>query len=307
MAASNLSTLSSSSLNKPKLSFSSSSFNHSTANTCFFHNKTLLSNSNPKTSLSHSYNYKTLSCTNNNPNNTFPFTNIAANDDDDEKPREECGVVGIYGDPEASRLCYLALHALQHRGQEGAGIVTVNHNKVLQTITGVGLVSEVFNDTKLRQLPGTLAIGHVRYSTAGQSMLKNVQPFVAGYRFGSVGVAHNGNFVNYRSLRNELEESGSIFNTTSDTEVLLHLIATSNHRPFIARIVEACEKVKGAYSIVFVTEDKLVAVRDPFGFRPLVMGRRSNGSVVFASETCALDLIEATYEREVYPDRKSVV
>lgn len=138
-------------------------------------------------------------------------------------------------------------------------------------------------------------------------MLKNVQPFVAGYRFGSVGVAHNGNFVNYRSLRNELEESGSIFNTTSDTEVLLHLIATSNHRPFIARIVEACEKVKGAYSIVFVTEDKLVAVRDPFGFRPLVMGRRSNGSVVFASETCALDLIEATYEREVYPGEIMVV
>ncbi|KAK9287478.1 hypothetical protein L1049_015899 [Liquidambar formosana] len=118
--------------------------------------------------------------------------------DDDDKPREECGVVGIYGDPEASRLCYLALHALQHRGQEGAGIVAV-HNNVLQSVTGVGLVSEVFSESKLHQLPGDLAIGHVRYSTAGASMLKNVQPFVAGYRFGSVGVAHNGNLVNYRT------------------------------------------------------------------------------------------------------------
>ncbi|KAJ6671468.1 AMIDOPHOSPHORIBOSYLTRANSFERASE [Salix viminalis] len=222
-------------------------------------------------------------------------------DDDDEKPREECGVVGIYGDSEASRLCYLALHALQHRGQEGAGIVTVNDNKVLQSVTGVGLVSEVFNESKLDQLPGDLAIGHVRYSTAGSSMLKNVQPFVAGYRFGSVGVAHNGNLVNYMKLRAMLEENGSIFNTSSDTEVVLHLIATSKTRPFFLRIVDACEKLEGAYSMVFLTEDKLVAVRDPYGFRPLVMGRRSNGAVVFASETCALDLIEATYEREVYP------
>ncbi|XVE48942.1 hypothetical protein DITRI_Ditri01bG0042600 [Diplodiscus trichospermus] len=226
--------------------------------------------------------------------------------DDDDKPREECGVVGIFGDPEASRLCYLALHALQHRGQEGAGIVAVNNN-VLQSITGVGLVSEVFNESKLDQLPGEMAIGHVRYSTAGASMLKNVQPFVAGYRFGSVGVAHNGNLVNYRALRAMLEDNGSIFNTSSDTEVVLHLIAISKARPFFLRIVDACEKLEGAYSMVFVTEDKLVAVRDPYGFRPLVMGRRSNGAVVFASETCALDLIEATYEREVYPGEVLVV
>ncbi|KAI6677632.1 hypothetical protein NL676_038428 [Syzygium grande] len=224
----------------------------------------------------------------------------ALRDESDDKPREECGVVGIYGDPEASRLCYLALHALQHRGQEGAGIVAV-HDNVLQSITGVGLVSEVFNQPKLDQLPGSSAIGHVRYSTAGSSMLKNVQPFVAGYRFGSVGVAHNGNLVNYRALRAQLEESGSIFNTSSDTEVVLHLIAISKARPFFVRIIEACEKLKGAYSMVFLTEDKLVAVRDPHGFRPLVMGRRSNGAYVFASETCALDLIEATYVREVNP------
>ncbi|KAG6410873.1 hypothetical protein SASPL_128946 [Salvia splendens] len=226
--------------------------------------------------------------------------------DDDDKPREECGVVGIYGDPEASRLSYLALHALQHRGQEGAGIVAVN-NGVLQSLTGVGLVSEVFNQSKLDKLPGDMAIGHVRYSTAGSSMLKNVQPFVAGYRYGSVGVAHNGNLVNYQSLRAQLEENGSIFNTSSDTEAVLHLIATSKARPFFLRIVDACEKLEGAYSMVFVTEDKLVAVRDPYGFRPLVMGRRSNGAVVFASETCALDLIDATYEREVFPGEVVVV
>ncbi|RAL49329.1 unnamed protein product [Cuscuta campestris] len=231
-------------------------------------------------------------------------------DYDDERsndhPREECGVVGIYGDPEASRLCYLALHALQHRGQEGAGIVAV-HDNILQHITGVGLVSDVFTESELDKLPGEIAIGHVRYSTAGSSMLKNVQPFVASCRFGSVGVAHNGNLVNYESLRATLEENGSIFNTSSDTEVILHLIAISKARPFILRIVEACEKLEGAYSLVFVTEDKLVAVRDPFGFRPLVMGRRRNGAVVFASETCALDLIEATFEREIYPGEVVVV
>ncbi|KAF7143831.1 hypothetical protein RHSIM_Rhsim05G0067600 [Rhododendron simsii] len=243
-----------------------------------------------------------------NPDHQSLSINSDDDDDDyyDDKPREECGVVGIYGDPEASRLCYLALHALQHRGQEGAGIVAVNGD-VLQSVTGVGLVADVFNESKLRQLPGDLAIGHVRYSTAGSSMLKNVQPFVAGYRFGSVGVAHNGNLVNYQSLRAMLEENGSIFNTSSDTEVVLHLIAISKARPFFLRIVEACEKLEGAYSMVFLTEDKLVAVRDPYGFRPLVMGRRSNGAIVFASETCALDLIEATYEREVHPGEVLVV
>ncbi|KAG2398939.1 Amidophosphoribosyltransferase protein [Vigna angularis] len=154
------------------------------------------------------------------------------------------------------------------------------------------------------ELPGSCAIANVRYSTAGHSKLVSVQPFVAGYRFGSVAVAHNGNFVNYRS---KLEDNGSIFNMTSDTEVVLHLIATSKHRPFLLRVVNACENLKGAYSLVFLTEDKLVAVRDPFGFRPLVMGRRKNGAMVFASETCALDLIDATYEREVNPSEVVVV
>ncbi|KAH7516689.1 amidophosphoribosyltransferase, chloroplastic [Ziziphus jujuba] len=231
---------------------------------------------------------------------------------DDDKPREECGVVGIYGDPDASILCRSALHKLQHRGQEGAGIVSVNDDGVLRSVTGLGLVSDVFNDksnnSKLDQLPGHSAIGHVRYSTSGSSMLKNVQPFIASYKFGSVGIAHNGNLVNYRVLRAKLEDHGSIFNTTSDTEVVLHLIAMSKHRTFLSRIVDACTQLEGAYSMVFVTKDELVAVRDPYGFRPLVMGRRrSNGAVVFASETCAFDPIEATYEKEVSPGELVVV
>ncbi|PHT78681.1 Amidophosphoribosyltransferase 2, chloroplastic [Capsicum annuum] len=194
----------------------------------------------------------------------------------------------------------LALHALQHHGQEGAGIICVNDN-VHKSITGVGLVFDVFSELKLDRLPGDLAIRHVRYSTAGASMLKNVQPFVASYRFGSVGVAHKWNLVNYKQFCGELEENGLIFNTSSDTEVVLHLIALSKARPFLLRIVEACEKIKGAYFMMFATEDKLVAVRDPYGFRPLVIGRRSNGAIVFASKTCALDLIEATYEMDVLP------
>ncbi|KAL3515086.1 hypothetical protein ACH5RR_021988 [Cinchona calisaya] len=267
--------------------------------------KTLLKPCHPIVTHNHNHNHRTHLTTIASSTSKNPISDVFS-DDYDDKPREECGVVGIYGDPEASRLCYLALHALQHRGQEGAGIVSV-HDKVLKSITGVGLVSDVFNESKLTQLPGDMAIGHVRYSTAGSSMLKNVQPFVAGYRFGSVGVAHNGNLVNYQSLRARLEENGSIFNTSSDTEVVLHLIAISKERPFFMRIVEACRQLEGAYSMVFVTEDKLVAVRDPYGFRPLVMGRRSNGAVVFASETCALDLIEATYEREVMPGEVLVV
>ncbi|KAK7342118.1 hypothetical protein VNO80_25061 [Phaseolus coccineus] len=205
------------------------------------------------------------------------FPTAAASACDDDNPREKCGVVGIYCDLEAFRLCYLALHVLQHRGQEGIGIVTF-HNNFLQSITGVGLVSDVFNESKLDQLPGSLAIGHVRYSIAGESMLKHVQPFVTGYRFGSIDVAYNGNLVNYDTLRSNLEYLGSIFNTTSDTEVVLYLIATSKHRPFILLIVDACEKLKGALSIVFVTEDKLMAVRDPFGFRPSSWGGEATAS-----------------------------
>lgn len=229
--------------------------------------------------------------------------------DDADKPRDECGVVGIIGDPDAAELCSLALHALQHRGQEGAGIVS-SDGITLHSVTGLGLVSEVFHDPRtLGPLKGDSAIGHVRYSTAGAaSALANVQPFLAGYRFGKLAVAHNGNLVNYRRLRFDLESRGSIFNTSSDTEVILHLIATSSSRPLLSRIVEACESIEGAYSLVFLTENKLFAVRDPHGFRPLVMGRRRpTGAIVFASETCALDLINAEVEREVNPGEVLVV
>ncbi|KAF8109542.1 hypothetical protein N665_0094s0014 [Sinapis alba] len=236
------------------------------------------------------------------------LTQVGNEEDGEEKLQEECGVVGIHGDPEASRLSYLALHALQHRGQEGAGIVAVNDQKGLESITGVGLVSEVFTESKLNSLAGDMAIGHVRYSTSGAStMLKNVQPFIATCKLGSLAVAHNGNFLNYKQLKRKLEESGSIFITSSDTELVLHLIAKSKAKTFLLRIIDACEKLRGAFSMVFVFEDKLIAVRDPFGFRPLVMGRRSNGAVVFASETCALDLIDARYEREVCPGEIVVV
>ncbi|KAG0453572.1 hypothetical protein HPP92_024876 [Vanilla planifolia] len=242
---------------------------------------------------------------------SFPFIDLQ-----EDKPREECGIVGIIGDPDAPYLCSVALHALQHRGQEGAGIVSTYRTNdggpaSLRSVTGLGLVSHVFEDkSKFNYLSGSAAIGHVRYSTAGAaSSLANVQPFLAGYRFGQLAVAHNGNLVNYSSLRARLEDSGSIFNTSSDTEVVLHLIANSKSRPLVSRIVEACESLQGAYSLLFLTENKLFAVRDPHGFRPLVLGRlrRPGRAVVLASETCALDLIEADYEREVNPGEVIVV
>ncbi|WOL15644.1 hypothetical protein Cni_G24425 [Canna indica] len=225
-----------------------------------------------------------------------------------DKPREECGVFGIIGEPEAANMCYLGLHALQHRGQEGAGIVT-SDGAALHSHTGLGLVSEVFPQaSSLKQLVGSAGIGHNRYSTSGAaSALANVQPFVAGYRFGQLSVAHNGNLVNSQSLRYDLESKGSIFSTSSDTEVILHLIATSSSRPLLARIIEACGSLEGSYSLLILTADKLFAVRDPHGFRPLVMGRRPNGAIVFASETCALDLISAEYVRDVNPGELVVV
>ncbi|KAF8716583.1 hypothetical protein HU200_026269 [Digitaria exilis] len=239
------------------------------------------------------------------PDRITPFSFDA---DGDDHPREECGVFGVIGDPDASSLCYLGLQKLQHRGEEGAGIAAADADGKLKSVTGLGLVGDVFGDpTRLAKLPGDAAIGHVRYSTAGASSMRNVQPFLAAYRFGQLAVAHNGNLVNYQALRNKLEAQGSIFNTSSDTEVILHLIATSLSRPLLSRICDACERLNGAYSLLFLTADKVFAVRDPFGFRPLVMGRRPNGAVVFASETCALDLIDAAYEREVAPGEVVVV
>jgi amidophosphoribosyltransferase len=216
---------------------------------------------------------------------------------------EECGVVGIYGHPEAANLAYLSLYALQHRGQESAGIVSSN-GQTLLAHRGMGLVADIFDEKIIRRLDGSSAVGHNRYSTAGSTVLKNSQPLVVKYTHGSLAVAHNGNLVNAEELRARLEAHGSIFQSTVDTEVILHLIAASRGTRLVDRIIEALWQVRGAYSLVFLSEDEMVAVRDPYGFRPLVLGRIKDGSKethVVASETCALDLIGAAYEREVGP------
>jgi len=217
-----------------------------------------------------------------------------------DKFKDECGVFGIFGHPEAANMSYLGLYALQHRGQEGCGISAADGSKI-RTHVGGGLVADVFKDNKIfNSLPGQAAIGHVRYSTAGGDSLKNCQPITVNYSRGSIAVAHNGNLVNAQEVRCELEKSGSIFSTTSDTEVIVHLLARSQADALADRMAEALRAVRGAYSLVFLTETRMVAVRDPSGFRPLVLGK-VDGAYVVASETCALDLIEAEYIREVEP------
>ena len=213
--------------------------------------------------------------------------------------REECGVVGVFGHPEAANLVYLGLYALQHRGQEAAGIVSVADD-ILISHRGLGLVADVFNQDIMRKLEGTSAIGHNRYSTSGQTLLKNTQPFVVEYGHGGLALAHNGNLVNAIELRQRLQEDGSIFQSNVDTEVIVHLMAASKAERTIDRVVAALSAVRGAYSLVFLTPSELIAARDPNGFRPLVIGRIKD-AVVIASETCALDLLDAAYEREVEP------
>lgn len=219
--------------------------------------------------------------------------------------RDECGVFGLYGDPEAANLTCLGLHSLQHRGQEGAGIATADGG-LIRTHRGLGLVSDVFDAARLRTLSGSLAVGHVRYSTAGEASLRNVQPFTVRCRAGQVSVVHNGNLVNAAGLKAELEERGSIFNTTSDTEVILHLIASSSQATFVNRLVDAIARLTGAYSLVVMTPDTLVAVRDPRGFRPLVLGKLGDAWVV-CSESCALTLIGASLVREVEPGEMVII
>jgi len=218
--------------------------------------------------------------------------------------REECAVVGVYGHPEAANMVYLGLYALQHRGQESCGIVSSNGD-ILISHRQMGLVADAFKEDVIRRLDGTSAIGHNRYSTSGQSHIKNAQPFVVEYSQGPIAVSHNGNLVNGTVLREELERSGSIFQSTSDTEAIIHLIARSRESTVMGRIVEALSRARGAYSLVFLTPDRLIAARDPYGFRPMVLGRLQSGGkpdgFVVASETCALDLIEAQYLREVEP------
>lgn len=221
--------------------------------------------------------------------------------------RDECGVVGIWGHVEAANLAYLGLYALQHRGQEGAGIVS-SDGLHLKAMRGRGLVADVFRDKeRLSTLVGTRAIGHVRYSTAGGDEDANVQPLMVRYGGGNLAVSHNGNYVNARSVREELEAEGAIFQSSSDTEVLVHLVARSRQRSFVNRVVDALSRVQGAGSVLVMTERLMIATRDPHGFRPLVLGRLPGGGWVFASETPALDLIEATYVRDIDPGEVVVV
>ncbi len=210
-----------------------------------------------------------------------------------------CGVFGIYGHEEAANLTYLGLHALQHRGQESAGIVTRSEEGMHQQVR-MGLVSDGFKASTLEKLPGQSAIGHVRYSTSGQSEIRNAQPFLFEYAHGSLSIAHNGNLVNAAALRRRLEISGSIFQTNSDTEVLVHLMAQAREPESIERIASALRQVTGAYSLLLLTETRMIAMRDPHGFRPLAMGRLKD-AIVFSSETCAFGLIEAQFERELEP------
>ncbi len=218
---------------------------------------------------------------------------------------EECGVFGVLGHPEAANLVYLGLYALQHRGQESAGIAS-SDGEVIIFHKQMGVVADIFSEDILAKLPGNLAIGHVRYSTAGTSELKNAQPFVVDFESGSIAIAHNGNLVNAQRLKNELEVQGSIFQSTMDTEVIIHLIARSRLDRIEDRIVDALSRVRGAYSLVFLTRDKLIGVRDPHGIRPLVFGK-IKGGYVLCSETCALDLIEGEVLREVEPGEMIVV
>jgi amidophosphoribosyltransferase len=222
------------------------------------------------------------------------------------RPTEECGIFGIYDHPEASNLAYLGLYALQHRGQESCGIVSSDGTE-LHAHKSMGLVADVFgNEDIFRTLPGRSAIGHVRYSTTGSSVIKNVQPIMVDYSRGSIALAHNGNLVNAQIIKDELEAYGSIFQTTMDTEIIVHLLATSKASSLVDRLTEALNRVKGAYCLLLLTETRMVAVRDPHGFRPLCLGRLGDAYVV-ASESCALDLIEAEFVREIEPGEVVVI
>jgi len=222
-----------------------------------------------------------------------------------DKFRDECGVFGIFGHPEAANLTYLGLFALQHRGQESAGIAVADGGKI-RVSRAMGQVADAFDEAALAKLPGHLAIGHTRYSTAGESKLENAQPFAIDCAHGQIAVAHNGNLVNARELRDDLVRAGSIFQTTSDTEVVLQLYARSRAPTVEEALVESISQVSGAFSMVLLTKNRLIAARDPHGFRPLALGRLGDAWIV-CSETCAMDLIGATYEREVEPGELLII
>lgn len=227
-----------------------------------------------------------------------------------DKLHEECGVFALYGHPEAANLVYLGLYALQHRGQESAGIASSDGRKI-HSVRKMGHVADIFTPGVLNQLPGSLAIGHTRYSTAGDTSIRNAQPLSVACSKGQVAVAHNGNLTNAIELRRELEEDGSIFQSTSDTEVVLHLVARSRERTLSGALRDALLQIEGAFSLVFLAEDRIIVARDPHGFRPLAIGRLEvpDGppATVFASETCAFDLIGATYEGDVEPGEMVII
>ncbi|NCW27316.1 MAG: amidophosphoribosyltransferase [Verrucomicrobia bacterium] len=216
-------------------------------------------------------------------------------------PKHECGVFGVYNHPNAAELTYYGLYALQHRGQESAGIVTARDlGKPFAIKRGMGLVGQVFSEQDLKELAGTRAVGHVRYSTTGSSNLKNAQPLTVETSRGQIAIAHNGNLVNAGVLREELEAAGSIFQTTTDSEIILHLISRPNPAIGGGALAQALSRVHGAYSLILMGENEVIAARDPFGFRPLVIGRLDE-AIIFSSETCALDLVGAEFVREVEP------
>src|SRR5262247_1141926 len=222
-----------------------------------------------------------------------------------DKFKDECGVFGIFGHPEAANMTYLGLYALQHRGQESAGISASDGERV-RISRAMGYVADTFDGPTLAQLPGSLAVGHVRYSTAGESKLLNAQPILIECGHGQIAIAHNGNLVNARELRDELVRQGSIFQSSADTEVVLHLYARSKARTVEDALIEAVSQVQGAFSFVLLTKDRVIAVRDPHGFRPLALGRLGDALVV-CSETCAMDLIGATYVRDVEPGEVLII
>jgi len=222
-----------------------------------------------------------------------------------DKFKDECGVFGIFGHPEAANMTYLGLYALQHRGQESAGIAASDGQQV-RVSKAMGYVADVFGSDTLATLPGRSAIGHVRYSTAGESRLANAQPFLIDCAHGQISICHNGNLVNADGLRNELVGQGSIFQSGSDTEVVLHLFARSKARTAEDAVIDSVTQVQGAFSFLMLTKDRMIAVRDPHGFRPLALGRLGDAFVV-CSETCAMDLIGASYVRDIEPGEVLVV
>ena len=217
-----------------------------------------------------------------------------------EDVNEKCAVVGIYGHKEASKLAYFSLHALQHRGQEAAGISSSDGEK-LHTIKKRGLVMRVFDEAKLKTLSGSSAIGHTRYSTAGDDSILDAQPVFARYDLGEMAIVHNGNLTNAEEVRNKLIEKGAIFQTFMDTENLIHLIAKSEQKKLLDRIIDAVQRIEGAFSLVFLSRTKMFAMRDRHGFRPLSLGKLPNGGYIVASETCAFDLVGAEFIRDVEP------